>query len=577
MKQLFKDISIIAVLFTTAFFLSGCQGAGTKNLRIIVTTDVHGNIFSQDMVTGEITRASMSKVSSYINSEWSGEKLILDNGDNLQGSPSVYYYNFVDTVSPHIWAEVLNYLGCDAITVGNHDIEAGHPVYDRIRNEYVFPMLAANAVSIETGEPYFEPYTIIRKGGLRIAVLGLITPGVPGWLPEILYRGIRFEDMVESAGKWMPEILKEEPDIIVGLFHAGWDENYGTGTTGSSLNENASLAVARQVPGFDIVFIGHDHDIKVENLINIEGDSVVVIDGGSHARAVSVADITLTGSGKSRNITINGFIVRTDSLLPDNYYDEHFSSDYIAVRDYVNREIGTLENSISSRDSYFGDSPFIDLIHTVQLQTSGADISFAAPMSFDVSIEEGKVLVSDMFDLYRYENMLYTIELYGNEIDSYLEYSYGMWTGHMKSRADRLLKYDQSREGLQLENRYYNFDSAEGIRYTVDVSRPAGDKVTIEEMSDGSPFDTEAKYKVALNSYRGSGGGGHLTIGCGLSDDEIRQRLVKSTEKDLRYYMISWIEERGNIEIECNQNWSFIPAQWVKEAMEREYKILFNR
>ena len=91
--------------------------------------------------------------------------LLLDNGDILQGQPAVYYYNFVDTLSPHICASVMNYMGYEAATTGNHDIEAGHDVYDRLVSEYNFPVLAANALDIKTGKPYFKPYVIIQKAG----------------------------------------------------------------------------------------------------------------------------------------------------------------------------------------------------------------------------------------------------------------------------------------------------------------------------------------------------------------------------------------------------------------------------
>ena len=143
--------------------------------------------------------------------------ILLDNGDNLQGQPEVYYYNFIDTVSPHFCAEVMNYMGYDAGTVGNHDVEAGHAVYDRLVKEYNFPLLAANAVDIKTGKPYFKPYHIIEKEGIKIAVFGLVTPAIPNWLPQELYSGIEFRDMVETAKIWMPVILNEKPDLVVGL------------------------------------------------------------------------------------------------------------------------------------------------------------------------------------------------------------------------------------------------------------------------------------------------------------------------------------------------------------------------
>ena len=138
MKSLLRFTAIPALFLTASIIFTGCGGENSSDLRIIVTTDVHGNIFSQNTENGKLLDASMSKVSSYANLPFAGTRILLDNGDNLQGTPSVYYYNFEDTVTKHLWPRVLNYIGYDAVTTGNHDIEAGHNVYDRVRSEYNF-------------------------------------------------------------------------------------------------------------------------------------------------------------------------------------------------------------------------------------------------------------------------------------------------------------------------------------------------------------------------------------------------------------------------------------------------------
>lgn len=563
----------ISLLFAViVMLLFSCESSGDDKLVIAVTTDVHGSVFSDDLVTGTENRTSMAKVSGYLKSLDPSNLILLDNGDNLQGSPSVYYYNFEEISSDHIWPGVLNYLGYDAVTVGNHDIEAGHDVYDRIRNQFNFPMLAANAVNISDGSPYFEPYTIIKKSGYRIAVLGLITPAVPGWLPEILYEGIEFTDMVETAKKWMPEILKQKPDLVIGLFHAGWDETYGGGSADSFMNGNASLAVAKKVPGFDIVFIGHDHDLMNDYVLNSAGDSVLILDGGSHARYVARADITFTKNGKE----ITGSLVKTDTVEPDVDFIRYFNSDYEDVVKYVSRKIGNLDKPMSVRDAYFGDSPFIDLIHRVQLDVSGAQISFAAPLSFDVEIPGGKLMISDMFELYRYENMLYTISLTGEEIDKYLEYSGSLWFNSQNEATKPLLKFREGNSN-RLMNRYYNFDSAAGIEYTVDITKSEGEMVNITSLSDGTSFYPDSAYTVAVNSYRGSGGGGHLTRGTGLDENDMESRLISSTDKDLRYYMIKWIEEEKVIKTYCDNNWKIIPESFVKTRIKVESEQLFRK
>jgi 2',3'-cyclic-nucleotide 2'-phosphodiesterase/3'-nucleotidase len=146
----------------------------------------------------------------------------------------------------------------------------------------------------------------------------------------------------------------------------------------------------------------------------------------------------------------------------------------------------------------------------------------------------------------------------------------------MTGGNSRMLKYESENDGYRLRNRYYNFDSAEGIEYVVDLSREEGSRVTVSGMTDGRPFYSDSLYVVAVNSYRGSGGGGHLESGCGIPAEELENRIIHSTEKDLRYYMMKWIESEGTINIRANNNWRFIPAGWTDMASDRERSALFS-
>ncbi len=583
-----RKISLVTIRLLLIFLLVSCTGTGEKSISILETTDVHGVILPYDFIEKEKLDASLASAFTSIK-QIRNEKdatILLDNGDNLQGQPEVYYYNFIDTVSPHLSSEVMNYMGYDAGTVGNHDIEAGHAVYDRLVKEYNFPLLAANAVDIKTGEPYFKPYVILHKDGIKIAVFGLVTPAIPTWLPPELYSGIEFKDMVETAKRWMPVIKNEKPDLIVGLFHSGWDRSDVKIGKNGQLNENGSAAVAYNVPGFDIIFNGHDHKLANEKFVNIDGDTLLILDGGSRAEKIARADISFTSrkvKGKKQRI-IKGQLINVADYKPDSGFIAKFTPQYKVIEEYVNRVIGYSSVMITSRDAYFGPSAFVDMIHTIQLEITGADISFAAPLSFDVSIPKGPITVGDMFKLYRFENMLYTMELSGEEIRKYLEYSYSEWFNTMKGPGDILLNLRTGKNGkplltdgrARLKYQPYNFDSAAGINYTVDVSKPAGDRIEISGFTDGRPFEKNKTYKVAVNSYRGNGGGGHFTEGIGLNTDELRSRLISSTEKDLRYYILKSIEAKKTINPEPINNWKVIPEKWVKAAIPVEYKLLFG-
>ena len=567
--------------------LLSCSSSYTKTVTILETTDIHGVVLPYDFIENETLPSSMASVQTFIK-DVKGESdalLLLDNGDNLQGQPAVYYYNFIDTVSPHILSQAMNWMGYDATTAGNHDIEAGHKVYDRLAGEYSFPLLAANAVNQETGQPYFKPYTIIDKEGVRVAVFGLITPAVPTWLPPELYSGIEFRDMLETAREWMPEILNEKPDLVVGLFHSGWDGRKPDSGETERFAENGASAVAYYVPGFDVIFTGHDHRLANEYFINAEGDSVLILNGGSRSQNLARADITIHKEhGRVTVGKMTGEIIDLKDYKADEEFIAKFSNSEKTITEYVSKTIGNFTSTVSSRDAYFGSSAFIDLIHTIQLGLTGADISFAAPLSFDVSIKEGPVTVSDMFKLYRFENMLYTMSMTGEEIRKYLEYSYDGWINTMKNGRDYLFRYRLDKEGKPalnngrafFRNQSYNFDSAAGINYTVDVSKPEGMRVNISSFTNGKPFNLDATYKVAVNSYRGNGGGSLITEGAGLTPEEARNSLIKSTDKDLRYYMMKYFEAEKTINPEKLNNWKFIPESWIKEAEQREYKLLFG-
>jgi len=585
--KVLRSHKILFLLFLSVLLIQSCVEK-TATLAILETTDIHGVILPHDFIDNEPIKYSMAGTSSIVKEarEKYDDVVLLDNGDNIQGQPTVYYYNFIDTVSEHILAGAMNWLKYDATVAGNHDIEAGHSVYDRLVNEYNFPVLAANAVNTASGECYFKPYTIVRKGKVKVAIFGLTTPAIPNWLPPELYEGIRFDGMLETARKWMPEILKQKPDLIVGLFHSGWNNSDTTETFTGSYFENGSASVAWNVKGFDIIFNGHDHRLANEVFVNKFGDSVLILNGGSHSRNVALADIELkiSGSGRVKNKKIRGEIIDVSEKEPDKEFLQAFSDHHRIIDEYVKRVIGECKSTLSTREAYFGPSGFIDFIHSVQLDIADSDISFAAPLSFDVSIEKGPVTVGDMFKLYRYENMLYTMSLTGEEIHKYLEESYAGWVSTMTSPNDYMLNYRRDDAGkiilndgrARLNELYYNFDAAAGIDYTVDLRKREGERINISRLSDGRPFNKSESYRVAINSYRGNGGGGLLTEGAGIAHSELQKRLLRSTDKDLRYYILQSIEKSGVVDPEVYNNWSFLPHEWVLRARKKEHPLLFG-
>lgn len=556
---------------------------GEVLIRIGVTTDVHGAYFPNDWYTGKPIPGSLSQVSAWAREQRkiSGENVILlDNGDLIQGDPASYYSNFVDPGKPNIAARILNFMGYVAGTVGNHDLETGHPVYDKLAKEFNFPWMAANGVKTGTSEPSFKPYTIINRSGVKVAVLGLITPKIPDWLPPALWSGLEFKDMIETAKVWTAHIrTNEKPDLMIGLFHAGFDPTYGQAQADKPMNENASRLVAEQVAGFDIVFCGHDHRSWNLRVAGPTGDSVLILGSESRAAEIAVADINMKKSGKNWiKSSITGSHQQMKNYVPDPEFMTKFKGYIDTVQQYVDQPVGTISQTITSENDFFGPSEFTGLIHRAQLELTGAEVSFTAPLSFRATIPQGPLTVKDLFRLYRFENQLYTITLTGSEISGYLNYSYSIWMKTMTGPDDAMINMDQQPDGTwRLKNAYYNFDSAAGIDYTVDLSKPVGQMVTILRMSDGKPFDAAKKYKVALNSYRGSGGGNHLSRGAGLSKEEAANRLIVSSDMDFRFLLTGWIRKQGTIKPVQIPNWKTIPEAWTGPAAKRDKARLFTK
>lgn len=581
---------MLSTLFTTAPSAHAAPGTAaadnherTVKLSFVETTDVHGNYLPYDFIGQKSGSGSLSRVATFVENlrDTLGREsvVLLDNGDILQGQPTAYYYNFIDTVTPHLASRIYDFMGYDAATMGNHDVETGHAVYDRWRKQTSTPVLGANVIDKTTGKPYLKPYLVVNRKGVKVAILGLLTPAIPAWLPENLWSGLRFDDMVDAARYWVDKIKREEkPDVMIGLFHSGRDS---TRTT-DSMMENASLYIARHVPGFDVVFYGHDHR-KYYDEVTVPGSpsSTLVLNPANNAQNVAVADITLRqkSDGSFEIVRKSGRIEDVTALEPSEAFLNAFSADGNAVKDFVSRQIGECTDTMTTREAYFGPSTFMQLVHDLQLAISGADISFAAPLAFDATIAAGPLHVSDMFTLYKYENMLYTMRLTGREIKDYLEMAYSLWTNQLSYDGCQLLKFASTNPtpaDNRLSNPSYNFDSAAGINYTVDVTRPQGSKITIHSMADGTPFSLDKSYTVAVNSYRGNGGGDLMTKGAGIDRKELNSRIISSTDKDLRYYLLKEVERRKVIMPHNDRNWRFVPEDRASAAAELSRALLFG-
>lgn len=572
---------LLTLLLITLTQMTFAAKPKTVTLQIIESSDVHGCFFPWDFINKRPMNGSVARLATYVNNARQQNPngvILLENGDILQGQPINYYYNYVATQKPNIGSQVVNYLHYDIQNWGNHDVETGHDVYDKWDKELQCPVLGANIIDKSTGKPYLRPYAIVERQGVRVAVIGMLTAVIPNWLPENLWHGLEFQDMVSSCREWVDYVQKNEhPDVIIGLFHSGKEGGIVT----PLCTENVSLQIAREVPGFDAVMFGHDHSAFCETITAADGRKVLTVNPANNAQWVAEATITVTKKGsKLLSKSVEGKLVNLRMLDSDRNYISNFQSEIDEVKAWADRKIGNIEETITTRDCFFGSSAFTDLIHNLQLQITGADISISAPLTFNTTLQKGAITVADMFKLYKFENKLYTMRLTGREIRLMLEMSYDLWVNTMQSPDDHimLLKPDtrDNNERNGFKNPTFNFDSAAGIDYIVDVTKPDGQKVQILQMSNGEPFSEEATYNVALNSYRANGGGELLTKGAGLTKEELEKRITYRSDLDQRYYLMQEIERLGTINPKPNNNWRFVPDEWAIPAIKRDRKLLFG-
>ena len=548
-------------------------------IKLIHTTDTHGCFFPFDFIEGRPCNGSMARISTYVKrmrSKYGNRLLLVDGGDILQGQPTCYYCNFVQPQMKNVAARVINFMRYDLQTIGNHDIETGHAVYDKYAAELDCDLLAANVVNEVTLKPYFKPYAIRNIEGVKIAFIGMLTPTIPYWLQKDLWSGMKFLDIPSCMAQWVKHVREvEHADAIVALFHSGFDG----GIQDANGSENACVTTARNVPGVDLILCGHDHQLKREYVTN-HGKEICIINPSSNAHYVSECRLCFefNQEGTPKLNAVKAQLRNIDNENVDESFMEQFNKDIEQVKQYVSRKLGIFAHSIYTRDCFFRSAPFGDLIHDIQLEHIGADISLNAPLKFDACIRKGDVHVSDLFNLYTYENQLYVIKMTGKELKDLLEMSYGQWVTTMKSPDDHIMLMKQDGTGhWHWTNLAFNFDTAFGIDYEVDVRQNYGKKVNILRMTNGQPFCEDKTYRVAMNSYRGNGGGELLTRGAGISLKELPNRIEYVSEKDQRSIIMDYIECHKVIDAKPHNNWSFVPMEWTEPALERDYKLLFGK
>ncbi len=577
-KSFFIPVMLITLL--------SCQRSlkdGEYTLTVLSTNDVHSTWFDSTYVGGDVKK-SLFAMNYYIDSvrkaDGMDNVLLVDAGDCLQGDNAAYYYNYIDTETPHLFPRLIEYMKYDAIAMGNHDIETGHPVYDRVQEGLVkagAPFMAANAIRSDNGKSYFPAYKMVNKAGLRIAIIGYNNANIKAWLSEELWSGMHFESIASRIQKDVDYVrAKEHPDVMVAAMHSACGQGDGT------ILEAEALDAFNLVKGVDWLICGHDHRPYVETR-----DTCALLNSGSHSRYVAHGKMHITvRDGAIASKTFETDLIPVDAAKADPEMRAHFQKDFEAVRAFTLQEVGILNSDLVTRHAYAGMSDYINLIHYLSIGKEPAEISIAAPQTYNGTVKSGILIFNDLFTIYPFENQLYVLTMTGDEIVRYLEASYDRWIVTASKASDHVLNIVEKdnprtmQKGWSFVGQSYNFDSAAGINYTVDVTKPRGSRISISSMADGTAFDLSRTYNVAMTSYRASGGG-NLLPEIGIDTDRIDERVV-ARYPEIRNLLYDYLKENGSIDPEETGDtsvigsWKFVPESIAAPAIDRDMKLLFG-
>ncbi|MFE6777305.1 bifunctional metallophosphatase/5'-nucleotidase [Streptomyces sp. NPDC057702] len=565
---------------TAAASPTGGRGHGRPSDRyeftVLGTTDLHGNVFNWDYFTdaefddrdhNDVGLAKISTLVRQVRAErGAANTLLLDAGDTIQGTQLSYYYARVEPItSPggpvHPMARAMNAIGYDAAALGNHEFDYGVPVLRKFAEQCDFPLLGANALDARTGRPAFAPYWMTRLRTplgrpVRVAVLGLTNPGVAVWDKAHVQGELTFPGLVERAATYVPRLRSMGADVVIVAAHSGTS---GASSYGDQLPhaENAATLVARQVPGVDAILVGHAHqEIPEYRVVNEEtGREVVLSEPLKWGQRLTRFDFALAWErGRWRVESVGARVLNANAVAEDPAITGLLGAEHAKVVAYVNQVIGTSARRMAADEAPYKDTPIIDLVNHVQTRTVRAALadteyasvpvlSQASCFSRTAVVPAGEVTIRQVAGLYPFDNALEARLLTGAQVREYLEFSARYYVRTAPGGG-----VDPARLTNANGTPDYSYDVVSGLTYEIDIAREPGRRIA-KLCFEGKPVADDARFVLAVNNYRASGGGDFPHVASA--------RVVWSTSEEIRNTIIAWVRAEGTIDPErfATQDW----------------------
>ena len=513
---------LLSVVMTLTLLVSSAWADEPKPLDgktvILHTNDVHGSI--------ELYAKVAAMKGDY---EAQGAQVILaDAGDYSQGTVYVSVNKGKDAVT------MMNAAGYDVATIGNHEFDYGYAQLKSNLDSAVFKVVCANV--LQDGSPVFDAYTMINKGGVQVAFVGLETPEAQTKANPALIQGLTFlagDEMYAAVQTQVDAARTDGADIVIVLTHLGVD---------SSSEPNTSYDLYKKVNGIDFIIDGHSHTVMTKGpegepiqstgtaLNNI---GVITIDNATkkiesnelipiwHTEEVDGKEVTVYDYTKSDATVANAAKAIIDPIDAD--YDQKFAESAVDLN-------GAKAPGNRTEETNLGDLITDAMMWAIKTKAPGVDMNNAVAITngggIRAAIAKGDITKKDVNTVLPFGNTLAVVYVKGSELLEALEVS-------TYCTPKSLGGFPQF-AGMEVElNTACEYDANDTTYPGSTYFGPKSiNRITIKTVN-GKAFDKDATYAVITNDFLAAGGDTYYAFAAaqtqfdtGLPLDEILMEYI---------------------------------------------------
>ncbi len=451
----------IAVVIAILSLLSLTPAQGREvSLRILYVNDFHGLAEPYQPPGSQESLGGVAYLAAEVKKlRKERPTLLLAAGDMIQGHSWANLFRGRSSIA------LMNQMRFDAMVVGNHEFDFGQDVLKKRIAAARFPVLGANVEGVSS----LKPYVFKDIQGLKVAIIGVVTPDTPQATHPRNVTGLKFLPPAASVEKYLPE-LKKHADLVIVLSHIGYQ---------------ADRDLAAQVPGIGVIVGGHSHTKLLEP--TVVGDTVIV-QAWEHAKALGVLDLTVEG-GKIKNFSGHLEMIKPALGREDKAVRTLVKKYAVRVNAVLGEKIGEAALDLNGEHVRVRETNLGDLLADILRQAAGANAAIINGGGIRASIPKGTIAIKDIYSVLPFDNYLVAIKLTGKQIREALEHG----VSGVEQCAGR-------------------FPQVSGLSFSYNRRAPAGSRVK-EIMIGGQPLDLQKEYAVATNDFMAAGGDGYQAFG----------------------------------------------------------------